>query len=137
MAEMRELKRDECLELLGRGTVGRVAVDAGGGAPAIRPVNYLFEADSQSIVFRTAQGSKLQGLLMTSRAAFEIDGIDPVQQTGWSVVVVGMAEQVSSPSDLRRLEQSGLDPWGPGEKPHWMRIRATTVSGRRIVPGDP
>jgi uncharacterized protein len=135
MAEMHELAREECLELLARGTFGRLAVTAGGGAPAIRPVNYLFDEDSYSIVFRTAYGSKLQALLTTNRAAFEIDEIDRVQHTGWSVIVVGVAEQVTNPVELRQLERTGLEPWGPGDKPYWMRIRATTVSGRRIEPG--
>lgn len=134
VAEMFELERDECLQLLARGTFGRLAVDAGAGAPAIRPVNYLFDEDSQSIVFRTAQGSKLEALLLNQRAAFEIDATDPIQRAGWSVVVVGVAERVTAPSELRRLEGAGLEPWGPGAKPHWMRIRASTISGRRITP---
>jgi Pyridoxamine 5'-phosphate oxidase len=57
----------------------------GEGAPTIRPTNYLFDEPSQLIVFRTAYGSKLQGLLTSAKAAFEIDGIDPEQHTGWSV----------------------------------------------------
>lgn len=133
VAQMHELEREECLKLLERGGFGRLAVNAGGGAPAIRPVNYVFDHSSQSVVFRTAPGSKLHGLLRSGRAAFEIDGTDPVDRTGWSVVVVGAAEEVTGASELRRLEQSGLEPWGPGEKPHWMRIRATTISGRKIT----
>ena len=132
MSELRELEREECLELLRRSTFGRLAVDAGAGAPAIRPVNYVFDEDSQSIVFRTAYGSKLQAMLRGRRAAFEIDGVDPVQRTGWSVVVVGAAEQITVESELRRLEGAGVEPWASGPKPHWMRIRATQVSGRRI-----
>ena len=133
MAQMHELDRDECLTLLASGAFGRLAVDAGGAAPAIRPVNYLFDESSQSIVFRTAYGSKLYALLQTERAAFEIDGVDEVDRTGWSVVVVGVVEQVTDQSELRRLEQTELEPWAPGPKPHWMRIRPTTISGRRIT----
>jgi uncharacterized protein len=135
MAEMRELAREECLDLLSRTTFGRLAVDAGAGAPAIRPVNYVFDEASQSIVFRAAYGSKLRALLEKRRAAFEIDGVDPVQRTAWSVVVVGTAEQITVKSEIRRLAAAGLELWAPGPKPHWMRIRAATVSGRRITPG--
>ncbi len=39
MAEMRRLERSECLKLLAGGGFGRLAVNAGGDAPAIRPVN--------------------------------------------------------------------------------------------------
>jgi hypothetical protein len=49
-------------------------------------------------------------------------------------VVVGVAEEIANPVERRRLEQAGLDPWASGPRPHWMRIRATTVSGRRIAP---
>jgi hypothetical protein len=35
--------------------------------------------------------------------------------------------------DLRRIGSLGLEPWAPGHKGHWIRIRANTVSGRRIA----
>jgi hypothetical protein len=34
---------------------------------------------------------------------------------------------------VRRLERLRLETWTPGHKAHWMRIRAWTVTGRRIV----
>jgi hypothetical protein len=30
------------------------------------------------------------------------------------------------------LETLGLELWAPGERPHWVRIRTETLSGRRI-----
>ena len=36
---------------------------------------------------------------------------------------------------LGMIERLGLRTWAPGEKPHWLRIRSTVVSGRRIVTG--
>jgi uncharacterized protein len=131
-SEMRDLSREECLELLGANGVGRLAV-SGKDAPVIRPVNYAFDGPSQSVVFRTAPGSKFYALLRQNAAAFEVDGIDPENRTGWSVIIVGATEEVTSPSDVRRLDGLGLHQWAPGEKPHWVRIRAWTVSGRRIT----
>ena len=98
----------------------------------IRPVNYAFDERSQSVVFRTAAGSKFQGLIQSAKAAFEIDGADPDGRTGWSVIIVGVVERVTNPAEVRRLEKLGVDPWASGEKPHWVRIRAWTVSGRRV-----
>jgi nitroimidazol reductase NimA-like FMN-containing flavoprotein (pyridoxamine 5'-phosphate oxidase superfamily) len=121
--------------LLGSTSFGRLAVNTGEGAPVIRPVNYVFDEPSQSVVFRTARGSKFQALLRAARAAFEIDGIDASARTGWSVIIVGVTEEVTNPIETRRLESLPLDPWAPGEKPHWVRIRAWTVSGRRIALG--
>jgi nitroimidazol reductase NimA-like FMN-containing flavoprotein (pyridoxamine 5'-phosphate oxidase superfamily) len=128
-----ELARAECLNLLRRTHFGRLAVSRGEGAPIIRPLNYVFDPRSQSVVFRTAEGSKLHSLLRAKEAAFEIDGIDDGGRTGWSVVVIGVAEEVTNPSEIRRLDQLGLEVWAPGPRNHWVRIRARTLSGRRIA----
>lgn len=135
--EVRELTREECLELLARNSFGRLAVNDGYGAPIIRPVNYVFDASSQAVVFRTAAGSKFHALLGTVRAAFEIDGVDTRRRTGWSVIIRGVSEEIKSRAEIERLGQLGVEPWAPGEKPHWMHIRARTVSGRRIVLPEP
>lgn len=130
---MLNLSRDECLRLLAATRFGRLAVALSEGAPVIRPVNYTFDEPSQSIVFRTSAGSKLHAVLEAAEAAFEIDGIDDGSRTGWSVIVRGVAEEVTNPSDIRHLDALGLEPWAPGNKRRWVRIRAWTVSGRRIV----
>jgi len=132
-SKLLELSRVECLNLLRRTHFGRLAVSRGEGAPIIRPLNYVFDPRSQSVVFRTAQGSKLHGLLRAGEAAFEIDGIDHGGRTGWSVVVIGAAEEVTNASEIRRLDQLGLEVWAPGPRSHWVRIRARTLSGRRIA----
>jgi nitroimidazol reductase NimA-like FMN-containing flavoprotein (pyridoxamine 5'-phosphate oxidase superfamily) len=132
-SKLLELSRVECLNLLRRTRFGRLAVSRGEGAPIIRPLNYVFDPRSQSVVFRTAQGSKLHGLLRAREAAFEIDGIDHGGRTGWSVVVIGAAEEVTNASEIRRLDQLGLEVWAPGPRTHWVRIRARTLSGRRIA----
>jgi nitroimidazol reductase NimA-like FMN-containing flavoprotein (pyridoxamine 5'-phosphate oxidase superfamily) len=132
-AEMLELTREECLELLARHRFGRLAVIGTGDAPVIRPVNYVFDTASQAVVFRTAQGSKLHALLQAATAAFEIDEIDEATRTGWSVIITGVAEEVTRPTDRDRLAGLGLEPWVPGPKPHWMQVRAWAVAGRRIT----
>ena len=134
-SELLELPRTECLNLLRRTHFGRLAVSRGEGAPIVRPLNYVFDPRSQSVVFRTAEGTKLHGLLRAKEAAFEIDGIEPGGHTGWSVVVTGVAEEVTIPSEIRRLDELGLEVWAPGPRSHWLRVRARTISGRRIVAG--
>lgn len=128
-----EIPRAECLELLGRSHFGRVAISRGDDAPIIRPVNYVFDQPSQSVVFRTMSGTKLHGLVHAREAAFEIDGIDSGGRTGWSVVISGVAEEIENPSEIRRLLRIGLEVWAPGDLSYWARVRARTVSGRRIV----
>jgi nitroimidazol reductase NimA-like FMN-containing flavoprotein (pyridoxamine 5'-phosphate oxidase superfamily) len=135
--EMLDLDRPECLRLLAATGVGRIAVSVTEwDDPVIRPVNYVFDTSSQSVLICTAPGSKLHAILRSARAAFEIDGIDPAGHVGWSVIIVGVSEEITNPAELRRVESLGLEPWPPGHKGHWIRIRANTVSGRRIAAVD-
>jgi nitroimidazol reductase NimA-like FMN-containing flavoprotein (pyridoxamine 5'-phosphate oxidase superfamily) len=120
-----------CWELLGAGEVGRVAVVVD-GAPQIFPVNYL--ALERAIYFRTDEGTKLRGLVDDRRVAFEIDGVDPMRRTGWSVLVNGRAEVVTDSLLLRRLREQPLHPWAVGPKSTWVRVSPLAVSGRRIPP---
>ncbi len=132
--EMLELDRSECLRLLAATGVGRIAVSVPEwDHPVIRPVNYLFDGASQSVLIRTAPGSKLHAILRSTRATFEIDGIDPAGRVGWSVIIAGVSEEIMNVAELRRIDRLGLEPWAPGRKGHWIRIRANTVSGRRIA----
>ena len=128
-----ELSRVDCLGLLASNNFGRLAVSGGGDAPLIRPVNYMFDERSQSVVFRTASGSKLHYLLRATRATFEIDGVDAENRTGWSVIMAGATEEVMQPLEVARLERLGLHTWPAGERSHWIRIRAWSISGRRIA----
>jgi nitroimidazol reductase NimA-like FMN-containing flavoprotein (pyridoxamine 5'-phosphate oxidase superfamily) len=132
VSQMLDLSRVECLRLLAAHSFGRLAVALTDGAPVIRPVNYVFDESSQSIVLRTSHGSKLHAVLQVREAAFEIDGVDEDSRTGWSVIVHGRAEEVTNHAEVRRLGALGVTPWAPGRKGHWVRIRARTVTGRRI-----
>jgi hypothetical protein len=132
--EMLDLDRSECLRLLAATSVGRIVVSVTEwDYPVIRPVNYTFDEPSQSVLIRSEMGSKLHALLRSEKAAFEIDGTDSEGRVGWSVIVVGVSEEITNPGELRRIEGLGLEPWPPGHKGHWIRIRANTVSGRRIA----
>jgi hypothetical protein len=93
----------------------------------------VFDENSQSVVFRTGRGSMFHALLAEGQAAFEIDGFDPEAQTGWSVIVSGVTEEVSNAGEVNRLSALDVVPWAPSNKPFFVRLRAFTVSGRRIV----
>ena len=49
------------------------------------------------------------------------------------MIIVGEAEEVADPAEIKRLEDFELESWDPAVKTHWVRIRATSASGRRIV----
>jgi nitroimidazol reductase NimA-like FMN-containing flavoprotein (pyridoxamine 5'-phosphate oxidase superfamily) len=127
---LEELDREECLRLLEHQPLGRLAVVVA-GQPLIFPVN--FAVDGNSVVLRTDHGSKLYGA-RHGRAAFECDGIDRRYHTGWSVVIHGVAEAVENEVDVARLERMPLRTWSPGPKPVWLRLRANSITGRRIPP---
>jgi nitroimidazol reductase NimA-like FMN-containing flavoprotein (pyridoxamine 5'-phosphate oxidase superfamily) len=127
------LDREECLALLARCSLGRIAVVAG-DRPLVFPVNFALH--NHTIVFRTDVGAKLRGVLR-GPVAFECDGVDAVYHTGWSVLVNGPAEEVRNPAEIAELERVPLGTWAPGSKPIWVRIRMPTISGRRIpMPGS-
>jgi uncharacterized protein len=129
------LDRGECLELLRQSRFGRLAVSVPGQPPVIRPVHYLFDEPTQSIVINSAHGSKLGALLRSQQAAFEIDGLDPTGTNGWSVIATGNTEEITSRSEIERIESAGIEPWAPGDHHTLVRIRAFTVTGRRVARG--
>jgi nitroimidazol reductase NimA-like FMN-containing flavoprotein (pyridoxamine 5'-phosphate oxidase superfamily) len=124
------LDRDECLALLGRCSLGRLAVVID-GQPQIFPVNFALDADA--IVFRNDPGSKVDAA-RDRPVAFECDGADGADHQGWSVVVTGDAMQVRDPAERDRLGHVPLGPWCPGPKAIWLRIQPKTLTGRRIPP---
>jgi hypothetical protein len=116
----------ECLELLGSQSVGRIAVIADGHVD-IFPVNYGLDGDG--IIFRTNLGTKTRGAL-AGEVVFEVDVVEPDEQRGWSVVVRGIAEDIThfdGPQLADRIQQS----WA-GPKQCLLRITPTTITGRRV-----
>ncbi len=125
----------ECLDLLASGEVGRVGVVVD-GQPLIFPVNYVL--DGQFVVVHTDVGPMLTGASQ-ALVAFEVDGFDAVARSGWSVLVQGMANDVTDALDYasEHLQTVELSPWAPGPKPRLLRISATKVTGRRFQGATP
>jgi nitroimidazol reductase NimA-like FMN-containing flavoprotein (pyridoxamine 5'-phosphate oxidase superfamily) len=123
------LTAEECRDLLRAHTLGRIAVRIG-EAPAILPVNYALLDDD--VVFRTDPGSKLSSALMRVTVAFEVDDIDAASRTGSSVVVTGYVEEIRDAATLARVEKLQLEPWVEEGRDYVVRIKARTVTGRRI-----
>ena len=118
------------MRLLASVPVGRIAFHADGEV-VVLPVNHL--VDGQDIVFRTASGSKLSAAEKADIVAFEADDYDAQTKSGWSVVVNGRAEILYENTETQRLDGLGLQPWPTAvDRPFWIRIRPTSVSGRQI-----
>jgi uncharacterized protein len=124
------LSPDECDLLLRSRDLGRIAFDVE-GQPEVFPINYAMEG--QIVVFRTAPGTKLD-FVPKARLAFEVDDWDPKLGIGWSVVVKGLAEEVTRNlgRTAEHLREVPVHPVAPGERWHWLAIRPSEVSGRRF-----
>jgi hypothetical protein len=127
------LDEDECYILLGSTEVARFAV-VDGGAALVVPVNYIVAG--RDIVVRTAAGPKLTAA-RRAPVTLEVDAIDPARRTGWSVMVRGRAEEITAydAEAVQQLRELPFSPWA-GDKPVWLRIRPSVVSGRRLVQPD-
>ncbi|WP_030736943.1 DUF1918 domain-containing protein [Streptomyces sp. NRRL S-31] len=131
---LRALAPEECRSLLSTHGVGRVAVSASDGRPAVVPVNY--EIVDDAIVFRTAPGSVAAAAVGTE-VAFEVDHVDDAMSEGWSVLAVGPASVVTEPEAVRGLTRHAhTTPWAGGEREMWVSVRPTSLTGRRISPAD-
>jgi uncharacterized protein len=125
------LNNEQCLRLLASETVGRVGISVG-ALPLILPVNYsMVDGD---VVFRTGDGVKLRAALDHTIVAFEVDRADTDRHEGWSVLVVGVAEEIAD--EDRSLAMIVPPPWVGGERRFLIRIRPEFVSGRRISQTD-
>jgi nitroimidazol reductase NimA-like FMN-containing flavoprotein (pyridoxamine 5'-phosphate oxidase superfamily) len=121
-----ELTPEQCWEMLRGDEFGRLAfrlVDE----VHITPINYAVDGDS--LLFRTAEGDKLLGVVMSSQVAFEIDTYG--EDTARSVVVRGTA-RILDEDEEHRAENVPLRSWVGTAKYNVVEIRPSVVSGRQF-----
>ncbi|MCX4744750.1 pyridoxamine 5'-phosphate oxidase family protein [Kitasatospora sp. NBC_01287] len=130
---LEELAHAECWQRLATYGIGRIALTTASG-PVVLPVNY-WVLDG-TLIFRTAADGPLAGAV-GARVALEVDRIDEVLRTGWSVLAVGTAARVDDQPALAHLkERDAPSPWAGGERDLWVRIKPTELSGRVIRTPD-
>ena len=117
----------EAWNLLSSVALGRL-VTYFGGQLEIFPVNFV--AQKGTVLFRTAEGTKLFTTVMNDKVLFEAD--DHTVAEGWSVVIRGTAKMLSSAEDIREADQAGLMPWVATEKLRYVRVTPTEISARRF-----
>jgi nitroimidazol reductase NimA-like FMN-containing flavoprotein (pyridoxamine 5'-phosphate oxidase superfamily) len=116
-------------QFLSEHRIGRLAVVIG-GEPDIFPVNYV--VDDRSIVFRTAEGSKLLAVSLGGRMAFQVDEWDHTGAV--SVLAHGTAREMSA-EEAAEAETLGLTPWVATLKVHWVRLEVDEIAGRAFTFG--
>ena len=124
------LTEDQCRELLATRDLGRIAFSIG-DQPEVFPVNYA--SDGSVVVFRTASGTKLEHSIKR-RVAFEVDDWNPASGVGWSVVVKGVAEEITSGLDpfAEALRRQPVVPLAPGAREYWVAVYPSEITGRRF-----
>lgn len=118
---------DDAWKLMSSVTLGRL-VTYFGGQLEIFPVN--FAVQNGTLLFRTAEGTKLFTTVMNDQVLFEVDAHSVTD--GWSVVVRGTAHVLSSADEIREAEQARLLPWIPTVKTRYVRVTPSEVSARRF-----
>jgi uncharacterized protein len=119
-----QLTTDECWAMLHEQEFGRLAFHLMDEVH-LAPINYAVDHDT--LLFRTAEGSKLLAVVMNPDVAFEIDELD--EHTARSVVVRGVARRLEE-DELHRAEQVPLRPWVKTPKYDVVEIRPTEITGR-------
>jgi len=128
-----ELRREECLQLLAAGSVGRV-VFTDAAMPAASPVTYLL--DGEEVVFRTAGGSRLALATVDHVVGFQADEIDLSGKTGWSVLGIGEAYRVTDHDRLLTLAVHIPPAWVPLSGDETIAVPLQLLTGRRLSPAD-
>lgn len=129
---LRHLGIDQCLALLVTCQVGRIGTSIG-ALPVILPVNYV--VFDHGVMFRTADGTKLDAAARGTVVAFEADSYDPTSEEGWSVLLVGAAAEITHPVMLERAKAVAIPPWpGAAGLLHHVHIKAERISGRQFGP---
>ncbi|RYB88399.1 pyridoxamine 5'-phosphate oxidase family protein [Nocardioides glacieisoli] len=124
------MSHEQCWEFLRRHELGRMAYHLADEVHIV-PINYAVDHDpvsgDHSLLFRTAEGSKLLGVVMNADVAFEVDEVDGEHAT--SVVLRGRGRRLEEDEE-HRAENVPLHPWVATPKWNVVEIEVTEISGR-------
>lgn len=117
-----------CLALLSdTTTVGRIGFCDVHGQQLV-PVNFV--CHDERIYFRTSPHGFLARLgLGCGDVAFEVDHIDLLTQTGWSVLVKASTEEVFGDGEVG---PQWLRPWAGGDRSVVIELTPRSITGRRV-----
>ena len=123
------LNEDECLRLLDREPIGRIALTAA-ALPVVLPVNFV--TFDHTIVFASEPGLKLEAARAGQVACLEVDGYEVLDHSGWSVLATGRLAEITDPERLAAARRLPLSPWALTDPKHYVELPIELLSGRRI-----
>jgi len=121
------LSESESWGLLASVALGRLVTSVD-DQPEIFPVNFVVQ--NRTVLFRTAEGTKLISAAINKRVLFEADDHNVAE--GWSVIVKGVARTLRTDDEVRQAERAQLLPWTATLKLHYVRVVPTSITGRRF-----
>jgi uncharacterized protein len=121
------LPEHECWDLLKSVALGRLVTSVD-GRPEIFPVNFVVQR--RTVLFRTAEGTKLISAAINNHVVFEADEHDVAE--GWSVIVKGIARSLRTDEQIEEAERAQLLSWTAPAKTHYARVIPEMVTGRRF-----
>jgi len=121
------LSEDESWSRLGGVALGRL-VTTFAGEPEIFPVN--FAVQDRTVLFRTAEGTKLFSAVANSTVVFEADDHNVAE--GWSVIVRGRARLLRTDAEIEKADRAQVIPWTATPKIHYVRVTPSEVTGREF-----
>jgi uncharacterized protein len=125
------LSQTQCWDLLSSMSLGRLVTSVD-GQPEIFPVNFVVQ--QRTVLFRTAEGTKLVSTAINNNVLFEVDDHNVAE--GWSVIVKGIARSLRTDEEIAEAQKAQLLPWRATVKPHYVRIRPMSITGRRFIFGS-
>lgn len=127
-----DIEPEQCWVLLRSRSLGRL-VYTESALPAVVPLSYAVVA--RDVVVAADAGLPVVAAARGSVVAFQVDDVDPVARTGWSVTAVGPARLLGDPHLAIRLREGGLAPWAPSQMTTYMAISVCVLSGRHLPGG--
>jgi len=121
------LSATESWDLLASVALGRLVTSVD-GQPEIFPVNFVVQ--HRTVLFRTAEGTKLVSTAINNRLLFEADDHNAAE--GWSVILKGTGRMLRTSEELEEAERAQLLPWIATLKQHYVRIQPISITGRRF-----
>ena len=125
-----KLAAPACFDLLRQAQIGRVllSVDA---LPTARSVKFALLGTR--IVMRVAAGSQVHRATPGRVVAFQSDHYDGANGDGWSIVALGVGEEVSDPEALPLLHDLLADVWSrPPAQDAFVQIPVRSIIGERV-----
>ena len=129
-----DIDPEDCADLLGCAPIGRLGVVVQ-GEPEIFLSTMCTTGRVAAWCSRRMRGPSSTPRSIQPAVAFEVDCVSPEGDRGWSVLVVGRAEEITDPDTIARVARLRTVLWRTENRVHWLRIVPSRVRAGGSSPG--